>query len=141
MGHVRGEAGVAVPLPNMPYEITRIGYAPAKHPLNVAVRACFKRAGFQNIRLWLNRDLSMLSFRFKLGKHPPFVSRKEAREELRRQLAEVGIEPCRGEPFVEEFQGDQVDGAFCPPDATGPAVAGLVDAAMLKRKPTECFGE
>jgi hypothetical protein len=120
----------------MPYNIKRIGFAPASHPLNVAVRACFKRAGFQRIRLWLNKDVSMLSFRFELGKHPPFNSRQEARAELRRLLAEVGIEPCQTEPFVDEFQGDQVNGAFCPPDATGQGVAGLVGTAETYAKTT-----
>lgn len=96
-------------------KVETIGFLPDDDPYNLRVRACLERAGFQKVRLDLNADRSMLSFRMELGKHPRLATNKQAHATVRLLLRKAGIDFARPDELFVTLKGDLIDGAFTPP--------------------------
>jgi hypothetical protein len=100
----------------MRQKIEPIGFLPDSDPFNERVRACFGKAGFTRIKLKLNADRSLLSFSMEHGTYPRLKTQRQAHATARRLLRKAGVDFARaGELFVT-LKGDNIDGAFTPPD-------------------------
>jgi hypothetical protein len=97
-------------------KIERIGFLPAGDSFNRKVRDCFRRAGFKRIRLRLNQDRSMLSFRMLAGTHPALQTHRQAHASVRLLLRKVGVDFARDDELSVKLSGDALDGAFTPPN-------------------------
>ena len=89
---------------------------PASDPFNRKVRACFEKAGFTSIKLELNKDRSMLSFRLEHGTHRAFKTQKQAHAAVRLLLRKAAVDFARTHELFVTLKGDVLDGAFTPPD-------------------------
>ena len=96
-------------------KLETIGFLPASDPFNQKVRACFQKAGFQNIKLELNADRSLLSFKMLPGTHPAFKTHRQAHAAVRRLLRKAGVDFARSDELFVKLSGDAIDGAFTPP--------------------------
>jgi hypothetical protein len=96
-------------------KIDPIGFAPDSDPFNRKVRACFEKAGFTSIKLELNADRSLLSFRMLPGTHPAFKTHRQAHAAVRLLLRKAGVDFARSNELFVKLSGDLIDGAFTPP--------------------------
>lgn len=96
-------------------KLETIGFLPASDPFNRKVRDCFRKAGFKRIRLQLNKDRSMLSFRMMPGTHPALQTHRQAHAAVRLLLRKAGVDFARNDELFVKINGDAVEGAFTPP--------------------------
>jgi hypothetical protein len=104
------------PNPDMHPKIKSIGFLPTSHPFNKRIRACFTQAGFTRIKLELNKDRSMLTFRMAHGKHWRFKTHRQAHAGVRLLLRKGGLDFATDHELFVKLTGDGIEGAFTPPD-------------------------
>jgi hypothetical protein len=91
-----------------------VGFLPSSAPFHKMVHGCFTKAGFNGIRVGINKDYSLATFWLKRGAHLPFRGRKQAKAALFRLLRAEGVN-LEAETLAVAMEGDSICGAFIPP--------------------------
>lgn len=91
-----------------------IGFLAERAPLHKRMVECFTKGGFRGIRVQINRDQSMATFRLGWGTHSRFRSQRQARECLLRLLLAGGFKVNRNGLSPVAFRRDGVEGAISP---------------------------
>lgn len=91
-----------------------IGFLPSSTSYHKKIHGCFAKAGFNSIRIGINRDYSMATFWLKQRAHPPLRNRKQAKAALYRLLRAGGVN-LAAETLTVVAEGDSICGAFMPP--------------------------
>jgi len=90
-----------------------VGCLPPDDPLQHKVVGWFAKAGFADIRVEINGDLSLVNFWLKQGDNLDFLSSKQVHAALFQMLRQEGVNLVPGDLFTS-LDGNAVNGAFCP---------------------------
>lgn len=86
---------------------------PPDAPLQKKVVGWFAKAGFTDIRIEINGDLSMVNFSLEQGENLDYVSGQEIHAVLFQMLRQNGVNLMPDDLFTS-LDGDSISGAFCP---------------------------
>jgi hypothetical protein len=92
----------------------RIGFLAGDSPPLQRLIECFTKAGFRRIRIQINRDHSMATFRLRWGTHSRFRGQRQAHACVLRLLRAEGFRLNSKDLSPIAFRSNEVDGAFSP---------------------------
>lgn len=93
---------------------SKIGFLPEGSPFHQRLLECFTKAGFKDIRIQINRDRSIATFRLQWGTYSRFCGLRQAHRCVLRLLRAAGFRLSPDDLSPIAFRDDGVEAAFCP---------------------------